>query len=359
MRPQINTQGFKKRTRRKRMNTFEIHLGDCLNGMKSLPNNSVDLCLTDPPYFIDGLDEKWELDKISKRLDNKKGTIKSLPKGMKYDRQQGYNFEKYYLEISKEIYRILKPGGFFLSWSAPRLYHRLAVAVEDAGFEIRDMYSWLYTQNQMKAMGLKHFINKKLTKGEISKEEAQNLTENINGWKTPQVKSCFEPICFAQKPTEGTYLDNWNKYGVGLVNMNIHIGENKAPANIVMDEEEVEEIFSVLSSAFLVNKPNKKEKGNSNIHLSVKPQLLCQYFIRLLTKNGATVLDPFSGSGTTGVAALLSCRNYIGYEKNREYYDISLNRLVDARHTSSSTKCKIGRHKSSKKYSHKIEVYSI
>ena len=74
------------------------------------------------------------------------------------------------LKISKEIFRILKPGGFFFSFASPRLYHRMTCAIDDAGFEIRDSFIWLYTQNQPKAMSLNHFV-KRLDISEITFSE--------------------------------------------------------------------------------------------------------------------------------------------------------------------------------------------
>src|SRR3989338_9387446 len=176
----------------------KIICADSLTVLNKMEENSIDIVLTDPPYFLDKLDNHWD-HKVVSNTKNRQ-IVKSLPAGMKFDREQGVRFYNWYLEVSKEIFRVLKPGGFFFSFSSPRLYHRMASAVDDAGFEVRDMFLWLYTQNQLKAMGLEHFIDKL----KVSFAEKDALKEELRGWKTPQVKSRFEPIVMAQKPTDGT-----------------------------------------------------------------------------------------------------------------------------------------------------------
>ena len=147
----------------------------CADTLKLLPKideSSIDVVLTDPPYFLDKLDNNWNHEEVSNQ--NNQYTIKSLPAGMKFDRGQGKRFYAWYLDISKEVFRILKPGGFFFSFSSPRLYHRMASAIDDAGFEIRDAFMWLYTQNQAKAMGVDHFIKKM----DIDEKAKEKIREN-------------------------------------------------------------------------------------------------------------------------------------------------------------------------------------
>lgn len=93
---------------------------------------------------------------------------------MRFDREQGKHFYNWYFKIASAILRVLKPGGFFFSFSSPRLYHRMASAVDDAGFEIRDCFLWLYTQNQAKAMGMNHFVDKL----DISQKRKVELKKN-------------------------------------------------------------------------------------------------------------------------------------------------------------------------------------
>ncbi len=298
----------------------KIICSDTLELLPKIEDNSIDVVLTDPPYFLDKLDDSWNYEEVSSQKNQY--TIKSLPAGMKFDRDQGKKFYKWYLKISEEIFRVLKPGGFFFSFSSPRLYHRMASAIDDAGFEIRDTFMWLYTQNQAKAMSVNHFI-KKMNVDEEIKEE---IKEKLDGWKTPQIKSCFEPIAMAQKPTDQTYLNNILKHEVGMFNTNVKIGENMYPANVFT----VDNINALIDKTFLLPKPTKKEKGDYNDHKTVKPLAICEYLIKLSAfSENAVILDPFVGSGTTALAAKKLGKNYIGIDANKKYVKISERRLKE------------------------------
>jgi len=168
-------------------------------------------------------------------------------------------------------------------------------------------------------MSLNHFIDKM----KISDAEKKKLKEKLAGWKTPQVKSCYEPIVAAQKPCEETLLENFLKRGVGLFNAQVKVGENKFPANILL----VDGIDEVLDRYFLIPKPTEEEKGDFNTHPTVKPLTLCEYLILLSTVEGAIILDPFVGSGTTAVAAARLNRHFIGIDINPEYIEIARRRL--------------------------------
>ena len=298
----------------------KIICGDTLDLLPQLESDSIDIVLTDPPYFLDKLDNNWDQEKVASQ--NNQQVIKSLPAGMKFDREQGKRFYSWYLDISKEIFRVLKPGGFFFSFSSPRLYHRMASAIDDAGFEIRDAFMWLYTQNQAKAMSIDHFIAK-MSIDEATKKKIKN---KLNGWKTPQIKSCFEPIAMAQKPTDGTYLTNMLEHKIGLLNTNVKIGNNMYPANVFT----VDSIHELIDKTFLLPKPTKKEKGDFNDHKTVKPLAICEYLIKLSAfSEDAVILDPFVGSGTTAVAAKKLGKNYIGLDANEKYVAISERRLEE------------------------------
>ena len=296
----------------------KILLGDAIELIKNIDNSSIDVVLTDPPYFLDKLDNNWNVNIVHNKSNQQ--VVKSLPAGMKFDKNQGKKFYKWYYQISKEIYRILKPGFFFFSFSSPRLYHRMASAMDDAGFEIRDCFIWLYLQNQPKAMSLNHFIQRL----DIDQKEKNNLIEMLEGWKTPQVKSCFEPIAMGQKPTEGTYLNNIVRNEVGLLNTKVEIGENMFPANVFT----IDPYNDIVDKAFLLAKPKKEEKGIDNIHLTVKPITICKYLISLSAfAKDAIILDPFVGSGTTALAAKELGFDYIGFDINEEYVNIARKRL--------------------------------
>jgi len=307
----------------------KIILSDALKILTSIEKNSIDIVLTDPPYFLDKLDNNWKCSKVNNEKNLK--VIKSLPAGMKFDRQQGKNFYSWYLKISNEVHKILKPGGFFFSFSSPRLYHRMASAVDDAGLEIRDCFLWLYTQNQAKAMSLNHFIDKL----DITDKKKRELKNKFNGWKTPQLKSCFEPIVMAQKPTDGTFLDNMLQNNIGLLNTEVKVGDNMFPANILT----VDSINEIIDKSFLIKKPSKEEKGGFNDHKTVKPLELCEHLIKLTAfYKDAVILDPFVGSGTTAIAAKNLGLNYIGIDINPEYVDIASKRLNKVPKLKNSTK---------------------
>ena len=292
--------------------------GDALQILSAIDNNSIDLVLTDPPYFLDKMDDRWDEKKVASTKYHH--VVKSLPAGMKFDREQGKNFYDWYYKISKHILRVLKPGGFFFSFSSPRLYHRMVSAIDDTGLLIRDCFIWLYTQNQPKAMSLNHFIEKL----DEDKETKEDIKKQLSGWKTPQIKSCFEPIVMAQKEPDGTFLENFRKFNVGLLNTNVKIGQDMFPANVVSTDT----INEVVDKCFLISKPDKKEKGDFNLHRTVKPLSLCEYIISLTTySHEAVVLDPFAGSGTTLVAAKKSGRKFIGIDINKEYIEIAKKRI--------------------------------
>jgi site-specific DNA-methyltransferase (adenine-specific) len=300
----------------------KVSCGECVAMMKKIPSNSIDMVCTDPPYFLDGLGDDW--DKESLDIKGSSTLVGNLPKGMKFDRNQSKKFNEFYSKVSVEVYRILKPGGAFISFSSPRLYHSMAMAIEDAGFEIRNMLGWIYTHAQVKAFSQDHIIEKDKL---LNAEQKKLLKEKCNNWKTPQLKPAIEPMCLAVKPIEGRYIDNFQKYGTGLMNTSeeTKTGEGFFPANIITTDKVEESMDRV----FLVSKPHKIEKGDYNTHLSVKPVSLISHLVKLFTKEDAIVLDPFMGSGTTAVACIQSKRMYIGFDVNKEYITIAERRIKD------------------------------
>jgi site-specific DNA-methyltransferase (adenine-specific) len=168
---------------------------------------------------------------------------------MKFDPKQGLGFQTFMLGISKEVHRVLKPGGFYIAFSQARLVHRLGVAVEDAGFEVRDLLGWTY-EGQAKAFSQDHFVRKMK---HLSDKEKSDLIASMGGRKTPQLKPMIEPMILGQKPKEGTFIENWQKWGVGLVDTKQSL-DGKFPGNLME-----------------VAKPNKDEKGADNEHITVKP----------------------------------------------------------------------------------------
>ena len=300
----------------------KVSFGECIEMMKKIPANSIDMVCTDPPYFLDGLGSDWNKETIDTK--GSSSLVGNLPKGMKFDRNQSKKFNEFYSKVSSEVFRILKPGGAFISFSSPRLYHSMTMAIEDAGFEIRDMLGWIYTQSQVKAFSQDHIIDKDKT---MTAEQKAKLKDTCNNWKTPQLKPAIEPMCLAVKPIEGRYIDNFQKYGTGLMNTSdeTKTGDGFFPSNIITTEQ----IEETMDRVFLVSKPNKTEKGDYNTHLSVKPVQLISHLIKLFTTENAIVLDPFMGSGTTAVACIQVKRKYVGFDINKEYIKIAERRIED------------------------------
>lgn len=381
--------------------------GDSLEVLKTLEANSVDSVVTDPPYGLKFMGKKWDYDVPSK-------------------------------DLWAEVLRVLKPGGHLLSFGGTRTYHRMVVAIEDAGFEIRDQIQWIYGSGFPKSHNVSKAIAKlngeelvtvsegrsgsssrayqseeKTTAGKYKITKANN---EWNGWGSA-LKPANEPIVLARKPLEKglTVAQNVLKYGTGAINVdgcrieaedlaelqqNWNRDQSKTmeddrevygkfnaidlrnrapqgrwPSNCVFDEEAaavLDEQSGVLkqgiagnnsrpfgdgkifgtakefkpnnsttyecekpsgaSRFFYVAKASKRERnagleGIANGHPTVKPTKLMTYLCRLITPPGGTVLDPFCGSGSTGVAALKEGFKFIGIEREEQYVEIAKKRV--------------------------------
>lgn len=407
--------------------------GNCLNSLKLLENNSIDAIVTDPPYGLSFMGKKWDYDVPSQ-------------------------------EIWEECLRVLKPGGYLLAFAGTRTQHRMAVRIEDAGFEIRDMIAWIYGSGFPKSLnigkavdklegnereildyairpdGSKPRVNVTANSAQFGNSDSndQRKTKGISeweGWGTA-LKPALEPVTVARKPlSEKTVAENCLKWGVGGINIdgsrvesseqietgragrsgisnfNASIGEEREthsgrfPANLIHDgSDEVVSLFPNTGKAgniretegitagnsmfgigdlgkrnpkiqgdnggsasrfFYCAKASKSERNkgcedleekqtvgggggigdyledvnsasgkygsekapSKNNHPTVKPIALMEYLVKLVSKEGATVLDPFSGSGSTLIACKNLNRNYIGCELDEEYIKISEARL--------------------------------
>ena len=277
---------------------YRIYNQSCLT-MSQIDDSEVSLVFTDPPYFIDGMDEKWNNAKLHSRV--KPGVVGGIPAGQKFDPEQGVKLQRFLEVVGEECYRVLKPGGFMLCFSQPRLVHRAAMALEQSGFEIRDMAAWQY-EGQPKAFSQDHFVRKM----NITEQKKRSILKKLEGRKTPQLKPRMETIVIAQKPKEGTFVDNWIKHKTGLIDVsNPLIEPEYFPANII---------------------PCKKTREKHG-HMTVKPVILCQHLIRIFSSKGDIVLDPFIGTGTTAVAALKELRKCIGYEIDTDMISIIRSRI--------------------------------
>ena len=275
---------------------------DCRDVLPTLDADSVHLAVTDPPYFLDRLDDGWSHERIE-RSRRHAAAVGGLPIGMKFDPEQGRRLQEFLTPIAAEVLRVLKPGGFLLMFAAPRLSHRAAVAIEDAGFEVRDVLAWRFTAKaQFKAFTVDHFVKRRADMTEGEKAEA---LRRLGGRRTPQLRPQFEAIVLAQKPRDGTFVDNWLAHETGLIDaaqkLNGHM-----PETIMTVEKEARNQF--------------------NGHLTAKPVKLIEHLIRVFSAAGQTVLDPFVGSGTTCLAARRCGRHSIGIDVDPNYIEIARRR---------------------------------
>ena len=403
--------------------------GDCLEELKTMEDNSVDSMVTDPPYGISFMGKKWDYD---------------VPK----------------IEVWKECLRVLKPGGHALIACGTRTQHRMAVNLEDSGFDIRDIVAWVYGSGFPKSHNIGKSVDKLLGNDrEVISEtfrgknagkqsgimgktvpRTDTLTKGSSpyeGWGTA-LKPAMELWTLCRKPLEEkTIAKNVLKYGTGGINIDgcrvetngeqpkgsgnpVKNADPKAiqpgrsggnggnetsplgrfPANLIHDgSEEVVSKFPNTKSGnlnaghkrgdgtgnsfkggggvvtgnyggesgsasrfFYCAKASKSERnkglegfeekknrplgisswknltnGSGNVmgpvapqknnHPTVKPVKLMQYLCRLITQKGGTILDPFMGSGSTGIGAKLEGFDFIGIEREREYYKIARARI--------------------------------
>lgn len=276
--------------------------GDCLEKLPKIEPASVHLVVTDPPYFLDGLDEKWR--KGGNGAVKGTGAVGGLPIGMKFDPKQGRRLQAFIRECGGLMLDAMKPGAFACVFSQPRLAHRMAAGLEDAGFEIRDLLAWRFTRRaQFKAFSMDHFVDRM----KITAARKRAMKRELAGRKTPQLRPQFEAVILAQKPREGTFVENWLAHETGLMDASASL-DGTAPATVMT-----------------VEKPQ-----NPNEHLTPKPVHLCEHLIKLFSKPGQTVLDPFLGSGTTAIAAARTGRSCIGIEIEADYIRIAEERMGEA-----------------------------
>jgi len=268
---------------------------DCREGMAKLRANSISLVLTDPPYFTDGMDDKWDDARLRRRACHK-GAVGGLPAGMKFDRKQGRQLQEFLTPIAREWLRLLKPGGFVLCFSQSRLMHRTATALEDAGFEIRDVLAWRY-EGQAKAFTQDHFVRRRR---DLSSRERERIIAALGGRKTPQLKPQMELIVLGQAPRRGTFVENWLRHRTGLIDVSSPLVEPESFPGTVIPVAKLR---------------RAKERFG---HMTAKPVPLLRHLIRIFSDANprAIVLDPFAGSGSAGEAALLEGRGFLGFEIN-------------------------------------------
>lgn len=376
------------------MSTGSILNGDCLAILPTLDRERFTACVTDPPYGLSFMGKAWD---------------HAVPSS----------------EVWREVWRVLKPGGWLLAFFGTRTYHRGVVAIEDAGFEIRDMVAWVHGQGFPKSLDVAKAIDKRegiwrgrcgqvTVESQPSKGTEYERTpkgEPISayaiqwhGWGTA-LKPALEPIVVARKPIIGTVAENVLAHGTGAINVdgcrvpttdsyyypngpggNVNptsLGRCKDgtsslrrveavesnplgrwPANLIHDGSDdavagfpdcegmpVSTLnrsglgfsgsskgtsgvvgFGDSGSAarfFYCAKPDASERGEFNNHPTVKPVNLMRYLIRMVTPPGGEILDPFLGSGTTGVAADEENVRWVGIERDEASVEIARRRTAE------------------------------
>jgi len=281
----------------------DLRLGDCLDILPSLDAESVHLTVTDPPYFLHGLDNSWRNGHGGARRAT--GTVGGLPVGMRFDPRQGRALQEFIMRVGEAMIRAMKPGAFAVVFSQPRLAHRMASGLEDAGVEIRDLYAWRFTRRaQSKAFTMDHFVDRM----DRPRREREAIKRHLDGRKTPQLRPQFETMILAQKPRKGTFVENWLAHETGLIDTRAKL-DGFTPSTVMT-----------------VEKPRREHFNN---HLTVKPLALIEHLIQLFSMPGHRVLDPFLGSGTTAVAAIRQERTCVGIEIEPKYIAIAHQRLEE------------------------------
>ena len=315
--------------------------GDCLEVLGELEPESVDAILTDPPYGIGFQHERWD-----------SSAIREAAAKAGHDRlNPNEAFEAWCRIWATECRRVMKPGAFLAAFGSPRTYHRLACGVEDAGLEIRDTLMWLYAEGMSKS---RHYP----------------------GGRATTLKPAFEPIVLARRELDGTTEETIERHGTGALGAEECKVEGRHPANVILGhawscEEErcapgcpvaaadacaaggpargsrraasstarrraapsATRAARACRAARSTSFPNAQKAGKKpaqvrNPHPTVKPLELMRWLVRLLCPPGGLVLDPTAGSGTTGAAAALEGRRFVGIELEPAYIEIAAARIA-------------------------------
>jgi site-specific DNA-methyltransferase (adenine-specific) len=265
----------------------------------------VHICITDPPYFIDGMGDDWDEEKITKRRANRgrNCTVGKMPSTMRFDPEQSRRLYEFMFPVCQQLFGTMVPGGFAIVFSQARLVHRMACALEDAGFWIRDQYQWQH-DGQAKAASHERLVGGMGFEG----EQLDAIVESLHGRKTPQLKPQSEPMTLAMKPIEGRWVENWVKWGTGFADVTQSL-DGKFPGTLMRVP------------------PPRGEERLGNTHMTIKPVPLIEHLAKLFSQRGQVLIDPFMGSGSHGEAALRSGLRFIGVERDPVHYKYANDRL--------------------------------
>ena len=283
----------------------KITLGDCLDYIPDLTDNSIHLFLSDIPYGISLND--WDVlhNNTNSALLGKspaqegksgfKRRGKPINGWAQSDRNIGLEYQEWCECWSTKVFPKMKTGSFLYVFGARRTIHRVINAFENSGFLLKDILAWKKPSAHHRAQRVSIVLERRGLR-----EEA----ENWEGWRLGNLAPIWEPVAWFMKPYKigGTITENILENKVGGINVAACMLNGSSPTNL-------------LDFGF-----GKDEK---RIHEAQKPLALVEYLIRLTTKEGQIILDPFAGSGTTGVVAKALNRRFIGFEANRDFVEMA------------------------------------
>jgi site-specific DNA-methyltransferase (adenine-specific) len=310
------------------MDGARLLLGDMRVRLRELPDASVDAVVTDPPYHLASIVKRFGSPTAApiNNADSKVGRWGPYHRTSSgfYGEQWDGGDVAFDAATWAEVLRVLKPGGHLVAFGAPRNYHRLAVAIEDSGFEVRDLLAWIYASG---------FPKNHRTARTMNAADA----ELWDGWGTA-LKPAVEPIALARKPlSEKSVPANVLRWRTGALNIAgtrvAATGDDaeRWPSNVIHDgsDDALSGFPEDGGRYFFCAKASTEERGEDNPHPTVKPVAVLAWLVRLVTPPGGVVLDPFVGSGSTGIAAEMMQRPFIGIELKPEYLAIAERRMVD------------------------------
>ena len=286
----------------------EVVCGDSLEVLRGLPSDSAHLILSDIPYGI-GLDD-WDVlhantnsalmgqspaQKRAGQVFQRRG--KPINGWSEADARIPHEYQAWCAKWAAEWLRILKPGGSALIFSGRRFQHRCATAMEDAGFNLRDVLGWIRPRATWRAQRLSVVFERRGEKARAKQWE---------GWRVGNLRPVFEPILWCFKPYKVTIADNVLEHGLGAWNAGALAKYFPSPDN-----------------AFACG----MARGEGGLHPAQKPVKLLEALIALTTVPGQVVLDPFCGSGSTLVAAKALGRRYVGVERDGALCEVAAQRL--------------------------------
>jgi len=289
-----------------------VFLGDCRFLINHIPDNSIDLILSDIPYGI-GIKD-WDV--LHKNTNSayggaspaqaKSAAFKKRGKPIngwsEADKRIPKEYYDWCMTWASEWTRVLKPGGSAFVFAGRRLAHRAISAFEDSGLHLRDILGWERNKAMHRSQRLSVVFERR---GDI------DTAKKWNGWRVGNLKPVFEPIIWTFKPYKITIVDNVLEHNLGAYNY-----------------DKLKENTGNLKNLFSVNASSK----DTGLHVAQKPEFLMRLLIELVTIEGQVVLDPFAGSGTTGIVARNLGRKYIMFERDEDSYNTILKRMsVDQR----------------------------